>query len=299
MQYMFRHLPVYCRLIQTWEAEHLHAHFGRVGALLAWLAGSMLGIPFSVTLHGSDILVDPYPALGILLQHAKLVVCVSNQIRDKVENNYGIQPERVAVIRCGVDTEEYKPSSVTNGRMKILSVARLHPVKGVNDLITACGLLREKGIDFECTIIGEGQERTELQAKINSLGLEGCVNMPGWIENEKLPEIYRSHSLFVLSSYSEGLPVVIMEAMACGLPVVATRVGGVPEIVEHGRNGAIVEPHRPDMIADALLNLSNMNDSERKTMAERNREKIQSDFNCHQEVMKLYTFYTGDSNQEQ
>jgi len=92
---------------------------------------------------------------------------------------------------------------------------------------------------------------------------------------------------------------VIMEAMACGLPVVATRVGGVPEIVEHGRNGAIVEPHRPDMIADALLNLSNMNDSERKTMAERNREKIQSDFNCHQEVMKLYTFYTGDSNQEQ
>lgn len=298
MQYSFRQMPLYRRLVQACGAQHLHAHFGRDGLLLAWLAGSMLDIPFSVTLHGSDILVDPYPALGKVLRKAKRVICVSNQIRSKVEHTYGVKPDRIAMIRCGIDPEEYAAAASPGDRLRILTVARLHPVKGLHDLITACALLREKGIDFECTIIGDGQERNVLQSQVTSLGLAGFVKLPGWVENEKLPEIYRNHTFFVLSSYSEGSPVVIMEAMASGLPIVATRVGGVPEIVEQGVNGALVDPHQPAMIAAAVMNLLNMPETEKQRMAERNRQKIQSDFNCRSEVQKLYRVFTDDSMRE-
>jgi len=295
MQYMYRQMPVYRRLVHACGAQHLHAHFGRDGLLLAWLAGSMLDMSFSVTLHGSDILVDPYPALGEVLQQAKLVICVSNQIRHKVVSQYGIKPERVVVIRCGINPEDFQHVTVFGDRLKILSVARLHPVKGLSDLIAACALLRDKGVDFECTIVGDGQERDELQTQVKTLGLTEYINLPGWVENEKLPEIYHNHTVFVLPSSSEGVPVVIMEAMASGLPIVATGVGGVPEIVEQGVNGALVEPHQPAMIADAVMNLSNMHPAEKQRMADRNRQKIQSDFNCNHEVQKLYRIFASDA----
>ncbi len=163
LRYIFRQLPLYGRLIRESGAQRIHCHFGRQGMLVGWLASRLLGLPFSVTLHGSDILVSPYKNLGAVLADADLVICVSEKIRTVVRQNYHIDPQKLAVIRCGIPLADYQLAPVLPGILKILCVARLHPVKGINDLIAACSLLRERQVKFECLIVGDGELRQALQ----------------------------------------------------------------------------------------------------------------------------------------
>lgn len=291
MKYIFRDLPLYCQTICRFGAHHVHAHFGRMGMIVAWLASRMLGLPFSVTLHGSDVLISPYAALGRVLRAADRVVCVSEHIRGTVEENYHISPSKTALVRCGIDTQEYLPGFPLSDELRILTVARLHSVKGLHDLLAACALLRDRGVRFACSIVGDGPERNNLEASLKGFDLEGRVRLLGPMTNEQLPQLYREHSLFVLPSFSEGVPVVLMEAMACGLPVVATRVGGIPEIVEDGVNGFLVPPQAPEELAVAIETLQSKSRQERESLGVCNREKIVARFNTLTEAQKLYQLF--------
>lgn len=291
MNILFRQLPLICNLVKRTEAVHIHCHFGRVGMLTGWLASRMLGLPFSVTLHGVDIQHTPYKNLGVVLKDANMVVCVSEKIRDLVQTSYDIPYENTALIRCGIPVAEYTfPEKLSSG-LRILTVARLDAVKGLSNLIEGCALLRDRNLPFECTIVGEGPEREELQRQIEAFDLSSFVRLNGALPNEQLPDVYAEHSVFVLPSYSEGVPVVVMEAMASGLPVVASRVGGIPEIVEDGENGFLVEPGKPEQIADAVGSVFRLQQEKCMQIRNNNREKIEKYFNTAHEVAKLNALF--------
>jgi glycosyltransferase involved in cell wall biosynthesis len=289
--YKFTQLPLVCDKIRDFKANRIHCHFGREGMLYGWLVSKMLNIPFSVTLHGSDALVDPYGNLGVVLRDADKVICVSEQIRNTLQNRFGVSPVQTHLVRCGVCPADFFCAAPLSGSLKILCVARLHSVKGLIYLIEACGILRERNIDFECTIYGEGPERDSLEKRIKELELESVVKLPGAISNEQLPVIYARHSLFVLPSLSEGAGVVLMEAMASYLPVVASNVGGIPEIVEDKVNGLLIEPEQPDKLAEAIEKTYNSRQEVLQRMGKRNRLKVEQHFNAKNEIDKLYTLF--------
>ena len=287
MKYLFAVLPLYCRELERFGAQHLHAHFGWEGLLTAWLAGQMLNLPFSVTLHGSDVLVQPYAGLGTALRAAARVICVSEHIRQKVVTEYGVDPRRAVLIHCGIDPQLFCPAAPPPGPLRLLTVARMNPVKGLGDLIAACALLRDRGLAFRLSLVGDGAERPELEEQVRALGLEEQIALLGALPNEQLPRLYQEHSLFVLPSHSEGMGVVLMEALASGLPVVASRVGGIPEVVEDGVDGLLVAPRQPQQLAEAILALQDAPRQQRARMASAGREKILARFNCQVEGEKL------------
>ena len=291
MKYAFRQSPSYCKIVRDSGAVRIHCHFGRQGMLVGWLASRMLGIPFSVTLHGSDVLVDPYERLDLVLKDADLVICASDKIRNIIHSSYNVPSTKTHVIRCGIIPHSFPYSQQLPGTLKILSVARLHSVKGLPYLIEACAILRDRNIDFECTIVGEGAERATLEEMILRNRLGSSVKLTGALPNEKLPLIYADHSIFVLPSLSEGLPVVLIEAMATGLPVVATEVGGIPEIVQDGVNGILGKPQSAQEIADAIEYLNLLNDKEQEKMRRRNRVKVEKFFNANIEIKKLHFLF--------
>lgn len=290
--YLFRQLPVLQRIFRESGAKRLHAHFGWTGLVAAWMMSGVLDVPYSVTLHGSDVLVSPYPSLDRLLRGADQVACVSEAIR-KAVISMGVGRGKTQIIHCGVDTDEFRPPEPDRRptRLRILTVARLHPVKGLKTLVEACALLDARGIDFLCSIVGDGQEREALEEQIRELNLKRRVHLLGNIPNEKLAPIYGSHSVFVLPSLSEGLSVVIMEAMASGLPIVATRVGGLPEIVQDGVNGRLVEPLRPDQLAESVIQLHRLSCGEQKVVAFRNRAKVIEEFDIRKEAERLFNVF--------
>ncbi|MCP4745249.1 MAG: glycosyltransferase [Desulfobacteraceae bacterium] len=298
MQYFFRQLPFYCSLIKESGAQRIHCHFGRMGMLVGWLASCMLDLPFSVTLHGTDILMSPYNNLGAVLNDADLVICVSEKIKSVAKSRYKISPNKLAVIPCGLTVGEY-PLNLLNKKQKrlnILCVARLHPVKGLNDLILACFALRNRGFKFTCFIVGDGQLKEMLQEQVVALELRKFVRFLGAIPNEKLPQVYSESSVFVLPSYSEGLSVVIMEAMASGLPIVATNVGGIPELVQDGKNGYLVAPGKPAGLANAIEKVFGLSRADKVKMRQMNRLKVKKYFNSQIETAKLLNLFKRNSN---
>lgn len=292
MGILFRQLPLICNLIRSAGAGRIHCHHGRTGMLAGWLASRLLRLPFSVTIHGSDVLVSPYPGLARVLRDADLVVCVSEKIRSQVCTEHHVCAEKTALIRCGISLAQYRFPAELPKELRILCVARLDPIKGVSLLVRACALLRDAGVDFACSIVGDGEEKEELEGLIDAQGLRDMVKLHGALPNEVLPELYARHSVFVLPSYSEGLGVVLMEAMACGLPVVASRVGGIPEIVTDQVNGFLVEPGKPDQIATAIRRVAALDEGGLNAMRRRNRLKIEQEFNGETEAAKLHALFS-------
>ena len=229
------------------EVEHIHAHHGYFASWMALAAARLLGIGFSFTLHGSDLL-QRADFLAAKLRACRFCVTVSDYNRNYILRNYpSMAPEKVIVQRLGVDRVLPWPTS-TNGpaangrRFCLLSVGRLHRVKDHRFLIQACGALRDRGLDFMCWIAGEGPERAALERQIVADGLQGHVHLAGHLSRADLASYYRYADLVVMTSKSEGIPVVLMEAMAHGKLVLAPAITGIPELVEHERTGFLYEP---------------------------------------------------------
>jgi glycosyltransferase involved in cell wall biosynthesis len=140
--------------------------------------------------------------------------------------------------------------------LEILNVGRLAPVKGQALLVEAVGRLQDEGIDVHCRIAGDGPERTALAYQIADLGLEGTVELTGAVGQDRIRELYEQADVFCLPSFREGLPFVLIEALAMELGVVATRIMGIPELVTHGESGLLVTPGRADELAEALAELA-------------------------------------------
>jgi colanic acid/amylovoran biosynthesis glycosyltransferase len=239
------------------NVEHIHAHHGYFASWMALTAAQLLGIGFSFTLHGSDLL-QRADLLSVKLRACLFCVTVSDFNRQYIFRNYPSTPaEKVLVQRLGVDRADNcrapEPVTADHRRFCLLSVGRLHRVKNYCFLIKACAVLRDQGLDFVCWIVGEGPERVALEEQIAGSGLQGRVYLVGQVPRADLPGYYRYADLVVMSSKSEGIPVVLMEAMAHEKLILAPSITGIPELVEHQRTGFL---YQPDSLADFVSAVS-------------------------------------------
>jgi glycosyltransferase involved in cell wall biosynthesis len=186
-------------------------------------------------------------------------VAVSQAVKDYSCVNLAIRPEQVRVIYNGVDLTEFSPDghngrSPHNGRTVIGMAARFSAEKNHDGLLTAAAELARRGVDFELRLAGEGGLRPQCKKRAAALGIAERVRFLGMVED--VPRFLDDLDVFVLPSLREGLPMTILEAMAMGVPVVATGIAGVPEVVRHGENGLLVPPGDPTALADALACLA-------------------------------------------
>jgi colanic acid/amylovoran biosynthesis glycosyltransferase len=236
----------YALLIDGSRVEHIHVHHGYFASWIAMVAASFLGIEFSMTLHGSDLLLHP-ACLDTKLKECKFCVTISEFNRRYIVEHYpDVQPDKIIVRRMGVDsntgTVRDSSSIAKNSRWVILAVGRLHPVKDHAFLVRACRLLKNRGLHFACVIAGEGPERASIERQIRDFDLCGEVRLVGHLSRQELDAHYTDANLVVLTSRSEGIPLVLMEAMARAKPVLAPAITGIPELVSDGENGFLYQP---------------------------------------------------------
>lgn len=238
------------------RVEHLHNHFGAGSAMVAMLASTITGIPFSLTIHGGFELENlPTLALPKKARRATFVAAASWFARSQVLRCCDPADwSKVYVVRCGVAQQFLNaPPSPVPDTGRLVCVARLSPEKGHLVLIDAVGrLVRDGRRDVELVLAGDGPLRVELEREIAARGLLQTVRIAGWQSADEIRDLILAARGVVLPSFSEGIPVTLMEALALHRPVVATAVGGVGELVADGVNGWLVPPGSPAALADAL-----------------------------------------------
>lgn len=265
----------------------------------------MIGIPYSFTGHGSDLNRDQH-MLCEKVAEAAFVVPVSNFFKDMIVERCGEQyRHKVVVIHCGVDTQVFQPlGTVENDKpsetFDIFCVGTLHEVKGQTYLIEACRLLDERGLEFICHFIGDGPDLADLRKQVEEAGLIDLVQFHGRRTHQEVAELLQNATVLVTPSVPtkdgrrEGIPVVLMEAMASGLPVVATAISGIPELVEDKHNGFLTPPGDAPAIANALERLYN-NPGLRQQFAQAGREKVVDEFDLYKNAFILSTHFGEES----
>ena len=236
----------YALLIKRSGVQHIHVHHGYFASWIAMVAARFLRIEFSLTLHGSDLLLHP-AFLDTKLKHCNVCVTISEFNRLHILEHYpDVQPGKVVVRRMGVDPGNGNVSASQVSREKpclvMLAVGRLHPVKDHAFLVRACRLLKDHDLPFLCVIAGDGPERAPIEALMRNLDLTAEVQLAGHLSHQQLDARYAAADLVVLTSRSEGIPLVLMEAMAHGRPVLAPAITGIPELVQDGENGFLYRP---------------------------------------------------------
>lgn len=268
--------------------RHLHAHHLAHSADIAMLAaaiGSVAGArwTWSFTMHGPDEFYDVERLrLAEKVTDADAVMCISDFCRSQIMGH--IAPRdwgKLHLVRCGVDSAHFaRPTAATRSSaepLRILSVGRLVPVKGHSLLVRALPELRARGIAATATLVGRGPEAERLSALAAELGVADLVEFTGALGQHEILERYHAADVFCLPSFAEGVPVVLMEAMACELPVVTTRIMGIPELVQDGVGGLLVPPSRLDGLVDALRTLAADREL-RGRLGEGGRARVQEEF---------------------
>lgn len=253
----------YAYEMQRSGVRHVHAHFATHATVAALIVHRLTGIPFSFTAHGSDVYVDRR-MLRQKVDAAAFVATISEFNRDIFVDECGDRPaSRVHVVHCGVDPDFFSPMESRTGDVpEIVCVAVLEEKKGHRYLLDACALLLERGLEFRCHLVGDGPLRRELEQRIAAAGLVDRVVLHGGKPRREVAELIARCDIAVLASHRtgsgkmEGIPVALMEAMACALPVVATAMTGVPELVEHEVEGLLVPSGDPVALAGAIERLA-------------------------------------------
>ena len=273
--------------------DHVHCHFANHPALAGWLVHRLTGLPYSFTAHGSDLHVDR-TMLPAKVAEAAFVVTISGDNRTLIESTAGASAAgKVEVIHCGVDPAAFRPADRPDGGpLRIVAIGTLHEVKGQVHLIDACGLLAERGVAFTCRFIGDGPDRESLAARIEAAGLGDRVILAGRMTSDAVAAELAAADVLVAASVPtrggkrEGIPVVLMEAMAAGLPVVASRLSGIPELVTDGVSGILVPPGDPAALADALMLLA-ADPELRRGLGAAGRATVELDFDVDRNAAAL------------
>lgn len=243
---------------------HLHAHFIAEPADVAQLTAAAAGVPFSISAHAKDIYTSREHDLRRRLQAARFTVtCTEHNLRTLAAVAPGAALHR---MYHGIDHAVFHPqqrdtAAGDSAAPLLLAVGRLRAKKGLDTLIDACAVLRQRGRAFRCEIVGYGEEREALRERIRALGLEDCFTLPGKLAREQVIARYATAAVFVQPSRitadgdRDGIPNVLLEAMSMGVPVVASEVSGIPELVADRHNGLLVPADDPRALADAVARL--------------------------------------------
>ena len=276
-------LEIFLKAVKSSKIVHAHGHPYLTSLIAAKLA-KRYSKPFVLTQHNTfieyDSIFDNIERLNDLavgketLKEADKIIAVSNATKNYVLS-LGAKPEKVKVLRNGVDLVRFRPLAgkreemrrklgISQNSIVVLTVRRLVYKNGIDTLIESANIAVKKNPKIVFLVVGKGPDLNKVQMKINQLGIENNFRPTGFVTDEDLPFYYNAADFFALPSKSgEGLPLVALEAMACGLPVIATDVGGISEILMEDY-GKIVPPNQPELLAKAILEFSNIDLSSRK-----------------------------------
>ncbi|WP_337029857.1 glycosyltransferase [Pantoea agglomerans] len=278
---------------QTFTADVFLVHFGYAGALANKLRelGVLKGKQATV-FHGADIsrrhILEEHKLDYVnLFRQSELMLPISNLWKNKLIE-MGCPPEKIHVTRMGIEPEKFnfQPRQAFQTPLRIVSVARLTEKKGLDVAVKASAILKQRGGQFQYTIIGNGDQDEMMRNFIAREGMEDCVSMPGFKPQEEIRRALSEADIFLLPSKTaadgdmEGIPVALMEAMAVGLPVVSTFHSGIPELIENNVSGWLVEEDDPEALAETLLKLSHGEVDVAPVVAAA-RHKVETEFNQH------------------
>jgi glycosyltransferase involved in cell wall biosynthesis len=299
---------VLARHLREEGVGHLHNHFANSSCSVAMLASEISGIPFSFTMHGPSIFFEAGQwRIDEKVARARFVACISHFCRS--QGMIFADPahwERMRIIHCGVEPDRYGAGRSSRGTSTadpsaggapaeggaegagptILFVGRLAAVKGVPVLLEAFARLGARHPGARLVLVGDGPERAAIEARAAALGCAGRVRFRGYLNQDEVADELARADLFALPSFAEGVPVVLMEAMASRLPVVATRIAGIGELVEEGVSGRLVPPGDAEGLAGALDALLG-DGALRARMGAAGRARVEAEFHVDREAAKL------------
>jgi len=287
------------RRVRRLGVEHIHAHMAHVPTTIAMYAARQLGIGFSFTGHAVDIFRER-TLLEAKLQRASFTACISEWHRSFYHDLVLLDDDRLPIVRCGVDVDAFAPAErrAGEGALRVLAVGRLVKKKGFDVLIDAMTKLREAGSNVQCRIVGEGPERAALDTLVRARGVADRVSLMGVKSNDEVRCLMRDADLFVLpcridpTGDRDGIPVVLMEAMACGVCAISGDLPAIRELITDGKGGVLVEPGDVDALADALRELAA--DAGRRTrLGQAGRERVIEEFSLGVNVQRLIAAFSA------
>ena len=278
------------RWMQKKSLAHLHVHFGNAGASVGVLVKQLSGCHLSYTIHGPDEFDDvPGQQLAFKMHAADAIVCISQFARSQLMRiSSPTDWPKFTVCRLGVDASVFqaKPRAHAASVPQLVSIGRLTPAKGQVLLIQACAQLRDQGVPFHLTMVGDGPDRSRVEAEIAKLQVQAQVHLTGSLTQEGVRAELARADAFVLPSLAEGIPVVLMEAMASYVPCISTPVNGIPELIEHGHTGLLATPGDVNSLVTQLTLLCT-NAELRQSMALAAYTKVTSQFDLFSNVRAL------------
>jgi glycosyltransferase involved in cell wall biosynthesis len=297
----FIHLLVITEQRTGKKIDHLHAHFAHDPTLIAYLVHCITGLPFSFTAHARDLYQVPEKVLTDRIRRAESVITCCRANLEYLNQIVPSQQSKFSLIYHGVNLKDFQQipnqdaSSVPENPL-ILSVGRLVEKKGFQDLLQALLIVKERGEPFHCTIYGDGPLAQQLEEWIEEHGMAGEVRLMGDCTQQELISIYQKATLFVLTPVQtedgdrDGIPNVLLEAMAVGLPVITTAVAGIPELVENDQNGLLYQPHDVEGIASGIFELLR-NAEKRRQMGGAGSKKVREQFDVAQAAERLKALF--------
>jgi colanic acid/amylovoran biosynthesis glycosyltransferase len=286
--FYFQEAVLLARRMQADRITHLHNQLGDASGTVALLASTLTGVPFSITFHGPHIFFDPlHWGLREKIRQAAFICCISHYCKSQLMLfSDAADWHKLHIVHCGVDTAQFAAQQPRPAARSFLYVGRLAVEKGLPILLEAAAALAARGFDFEIRLVGDGPDRKALEAQVDGAGLADRVHFLGYADQQGVLRCLQQSDVFVLPSFAEGVPVSLMEAMACGVPVIATRIAGVSELVADGDTGLLVHASDAASLRDAMARYLT-DASLRMNVATRARRTIESEFDIHTEVGKL------------
>jgi glycosyltransferase involved in cell wall biosynthesis len=298
--FYFCEAVVLARHLRKNGVRRLHNHFADSSCTVAMLASALAGVPFSFTMHGpTEFFAAERWRLDVKAARAVEVFCISHFCRSQlmIFTDPADWP-KLRIVRCGVDVDRYAEAerartSRTDGA-QILFIGRLTAVKGAPVLLDAFAIVRRAHPDATLTLIGDGPDRTALEGRVARLGLRDAVRFTGYLSQAAVAERLAEADIFVLPSFAEGVPIVLMEAMASAKPVIASRIAGIPELVEHGVSGWLTPPGDVAALAESMERLL-ANPDQRHDMGVNGRLFVRSRFNLELQADDLFARFSDDA----
>jgi glycosyltransferase involved in cell wall biosynthesis len=292
---------VLARHLKARNVTHLHNHFADPSANVAMLTSSLSGIPFSYTLHGPAELYEPEKwQLREKTARATFVACISHFCR--AQAMYFSEPDdwsKLHIIHCGVIPETYETPNdrvdLPNAGLRLVFVGRLTPIKGVRILLASFSDALKRNPDLRLTLVGDGDDRAALETL--AAPLADAVQFTGALNQTDVAQALAQADALVLPSFAEGLPVVLMEAMAAGKPVICTQVAGVRELVEDGVSGYVVPAGDSESLTDRINALANATPDMRAKMGLAGRAKVKAEFDIRREAARIGSLFAAKDPQ--
>lgn len=293
-----------CKALQWLEqdkVDHVHAHFGGNSAEVAMLIHLLGGPKYSITVHGSEEFDKPeFIHLGLKIQHAVFVVAISSFCRSQL---FRATPyanwKKIKLVRCAIEPRfHHNVPDTLPPEPRLVCVGRLCEQKGQLILLEAANQLKLKGINFQLVLAGDGEMRDEIEHQIDQKNLRQQVRITGWINSDQVREEILNARAMVLPSFAEGLPVVIMEAMALKRPVISTYIGGIPELVQPGLNGYLCPAGNVDALAALMETCLGASDETLNQLGAHAQKAVLVQHNMDNEATKLAALFHAANLQQ-